>query len=273
MFSYGGSGDGARYLSDQRVRQAMSMAFDRDAMVDTFNNVEQFERAGLVVDKKLHSAIHAAEPEWLDPRGKDMGAGAKFYSFDIAEAKKLMSAAGYANGFDMTSNTIINAYPPLFFKRMEVILQMLAEIGVRARRKERDYNSDYLPNIFYAKGDFDGFGMAMGTAFSNASDFLYGWYHPDSARGTMKRGLYPQIEQDIVTARRELDNRKRTALVQDLQRTIAAQQPMLGLFEAGATVTFDLKWPEAENVGVFTGVSLPQEVYPFYWINEAKKKA
>ena len=113
--------------------------------------------------------------------------------------------------------------------------------------------------------------IAVLPAFANAADFLYGWYHPDAARGSMKRGLYPQIEQAIVAARREIDNRRRTALVQDLQRLIGVQQPQMGLFEGGATVNFDLKWPEAENVGVHTGVSLPQEVYPYYWINEAKK--
>ena len=36
---------------------------------------------------------------WLDPRGPDMGPGAKYYKYDPAGAKALLSAAGFPDGF------------------------------------------------------------------------------------------------------------------------------------------------------------------------------
>jgi ABC-type transport system substrate-binding protein len=38
---------------------------------------------------------------YLDPRKGELGAESANYLYDVAEAKRLVSAAGYANGFDM----------------------------------------------------------------------------------------------------------------------------------------------------------------------------
>ena len=71
-------------FSDVRVRQAMSMAIDRKALIDAV-----FEGVG-----SMNPPVPAALREWSVPFDK-LGEGAKYYKYDPAEAKKLLAAAGY----------------------------------------------------------------------------------------------------------------------------------------------------------------------------------
>ena len=54
---------------------------------------------GLNVETRWNSHVVAVEQGlWLDPKGKDFGANAKYFQHDLTEAKKLLAAAGYASG-------------------------------------------------------------------------------------------------------------------------------------------------------------------------------
>src|SRR5262249_30530110 len=94
---------------DKRVRQAVSMAWDRDLFIDTNYNVTKFAGQGLQVETRWNSALASLwDGWWLDPKGKDLGDAAKNYQHNIAEAKKLMAAAGFPDGIkDVKSNHII----------------------------------------------------------------------------------------------------------------------------------------------------------------------
>ena len=82
---------------DERVRQAFSMSIDRDLYMDTFLNVAKFQSEGLPVETRWNTGLAATfDGWWLDPKGKNFGPNAKYYKHDIAEAKKLLAAAGYA---------------------------------------------------------------------------------------------------------------------------------------------------------------------------------
>jgi ABC-type transport system substrate-binding protein len=61
-------------FKDERVRQAISMTWDRDAYVNAFNNSDKFQADGLPVTTYWNSALPPAYGRWfLDPRGKDFG--------------------------------------------------------------------------------------------------------------------------------------------------------------------------------------------------------
>jgi ABC-type transport system substrate-binding protein len=114
-------------LLDERVRQAMSMAYDRDSWIDVWNNAPAFEKEGLPIERTwfspISNSVHEAYDGWrLDPRdAKAFGPNAKYFQHDIAEAKKLMAAAGLANGFEVTSTGPKgNEYGVNFAREMEV---------------------------------------------------------------------------------------------------------------------------------------------------------
>ena len=91
---------------DERVRKAVSMSTDRDLYVDTFGNVETFRKQGLESPAAWHSCFGAGEPSWLDPKDtKAFGENAKWYRFDPAEAKKLMTAAGFEDRWRPSSRS------------------------------------------------------------------------------------------------------------------------------------------------------------------------
>src|SRR5262249_35490543 len=75
-------------FSDPRVRQAMSLAIDRQGIVDAVA-----EGVGV-----FNAPVPAALKEWSLPIDQ-FGEGAKYYRYDPAEAKRLLAAAGYPNGF------------------------------------------------------------------------------------------------------------------------------------------------------------------------------
>src|SRR5205823_9221225 len=117
---------------DDRVRQAASMAWDRELWIDTFYNVSKFNSEGLPVDTRWNSALGATwDGWWLDPKGKDFGPNAKNYQHDAAEAKKLLTAAGYPNGLQgMVSNHITTAELGDLPKQADALDGMMSDAGI-----------------------------------------------------------------------------------------------------------------------------------------------
>ena len=49
---------GQNKFQDERVRQAVSMSFDRDLYISTFYNVDNFKKAGLPIDTAWNSGLN-----------------------------------------------------------------------------------------------------------------------------------------------------------------------------------------------------------------------
>jgi len=88
---------------DPRVRQAISMMFDRDGFSGQFNNDDPLKKAGLPTHEvKWQTAVSPGQGSyWLDPRKNELGDASKYWQFNIAEANKLLEAAGYKDGFTL----------------------------------------------------------------------------------------------------------------------------------------------------------------------------
>src|SRR5207302_7200595 len=89
-----------------RVRQAISMSWDRDLYFDSLLNVSRFRSDGIPVETRWRTHYGTGAGWWLDPKGKDFGPNAKYFQHNPGEAKKLLAAAGYPNGFEVTSNQV-----------------------------------------------------------------------------------------------------------------------------------------------------------------------
>jgi ABC-type transport system substrate-binding protein len=81
---------------DERVRQAISMAYDRDALTEALLNKSRMEAQGLPLNIKWASHISAM---WDDLSGNpadesSFGPNAKYFAYNVAEARKMLEAAG-----------------------------------------------------------------------------------------------------------------------------------------------------------------------------------
>jgi len=259
---------------DERVRQAYSMAMERDLFIDTFFNVKQLESQGLPVETRVNTAPPASsEGWWLDPRGKDFGPNAKYYKQDIAEAKKLLAAAGFSNGLDVESHHAITTENGRdFAKQIEVIAGMVAEAGIRIKIVPTE-TTNARDNYADAKGAFAGITYVNSTAIEVGSWIaaMYGkqgsLFSGFAAAGRPAGSGDPFLDDLTSKINREFEPQKRWAMAHELQRYEAKTQ-YLPPFPGGAT-GFELAWPAVENYRVNRLSDTAQRNF-YLWINDQK---
>jgi ABC-type transport system substrate-binding protein len=243
---------------DDRVRQAMSMLFDRDLYIDTVFNAPRFESQGLPVDRRWASVLPVGEDEfWLDPRGSEFGPNSKYFKYDPIEARKLVLAAAGQTPIKQNFTYIAgNEYGLDYRRDAEIFLGMWQGHGdFELRPNVVDYNSVFLPkySINSSNRTFDGDGVAFaGVAPFPEPDVLLGeWYMPG--------GTYYKFEPDYPTdttwesllkaQRSELGAEKRASLLTEVQRHHAGK--MYTIHRPGFTLGYALKQPWLANAGAF----------------------
>ncbi len=107
-------------FNDVRVRHAMSLAIDRQAIVDA-----TYEGAGV-----FNPPVPAALKDWAISMSQ-LGEGAKYYTHDKAEAKRLMTAAGHPNGFP-GSICFATYGSTVLIDSAQLIVKDLKDIGIDA---------------------------------------------------------------------------------------------------------------------------------------------
>ena len=157
-------------MTDERVRQAMSMAIDRDTYLDTFHNVSNMAKEGIQIDNRWDShLISSQEGWWLDPKGKDFGPNAKYFKFDLAEAKKLLAAAGFPSGFEAPSNYVTSPELGAHPKSAEVEDGFLRDLGIKVKTNPINYTREYQPNYRDGRGQFMGWGYVAAVGSHGGS--------------------------------------------------------------------------------------------------------
>ena len=194
--------------SDVRVRRAMSLAIDRQAIIET-----AFEGVG-----NVNPPVPAGLREWSIPIDQ-LGEGAKYYRHDPAEARRLLSEAGSPNGF--SASVCFTTYgSTLLVDMAQMVLKNLKDVGINARLDEKEYGA-YISTCFYGK--FDTMAYGPQTPFIEPDNFLYGQYYP----GELKNQSHiddPVVADMLVRQRRTSDVAKRRELIYEIQRHLAKQQ-------------------------------------------------
>ncbi len=200
-------------FNDIRVRQAVSLALDRDEMISVLYEGQGF----------YNNAVPAGlQTWWLDPRSADMGPNAKYYKRDVDAAKKLLADAGFAGGLKVPMISSLNAYGNTFNQGIELVVKQLKDAGIQADLRPQDYAA-YVGSTFLGKFDPGTMVWGLETPYPEPNDYLYNMYHPKGARnhaGVNDPKLTPMIEKQGQT----LDKGERKNLIFDIQRYISEQQ-------------------------------------------------
>jgi peptide/nickel transport system substrate-binding protein len=191
---------------DPRVRMAISRAIDRRQVYGTV-----FEGAGVPGGPMTPAAAAWALPESELRQLPGFGDRAT----ELTEAKKLLTAAGYPNGFEDKVITVDAMKMPFV---TDVIVANLAEVGIRL--KTEVVGSDFAALQERAKkGDFT-FAATVLLAGMYPDAQLYLYHH--SRNGAANFGKYANADVDAKLDKQRTIYRyeERLPIVQEIQRAI-----------------------------------------------------
>jgi peptide/nickel transport system substrate-binding protein len=189
---------------DARVRKALSIAINRDAIVDRIMEKKAIAAAQLL-DNAFFGTSRKLKPAKYDPEG----------------AKKLLAEAGYPNGFALTIHGPNNRYIN-DDKVAQAIAQFYSRAGIDAK-------VETMPSSVYftraTKGDFGYMLLGWGTESGeqgSALRSLLATRDPDKGMGVNNRGRYsnPVFDKQLTEALYTMDDKKREAMIQQAAETV-----------------------------------------------------
>ena len=264
-FFYFDADPNSPWSKDDRVRMALSMSLDRDALTDLGYNVKKLQAAGLDVKAPWNNIIPAGMVKfWLDPQGPDIGAGGVNFKYNVANAKAALSAAGYPNGFTTKFQYPATVYGPVFNSIAEASIQFLQAVGIKVNVQTQDYASQYITQTF--AGNFTGIAFGYETPFPEGGGYPTRFFTPNP----LNHGHIndPKLAQLAVQQQAELDPVKRKALFAEIQQYHATKMYYVPN-QAGAGTGWTAFQPNIKNAIEIQTVpgSYPvgTETYPFYW--------
>jgi peptide/nickel transport system substrate-binding protein len=198
-------------LSDVRVRRALNMAVDREAM------------ARVLLQGK---GAPASQPGPFGTLGHDVDLPP--FPHDVAGARALLAEAGYPDGFTLKADVVIGSVPAdaLIYQAMA---RNLAEIGVRVDLRAIPFPvflRRYLSNDW---GDADAFGLSWNAAPYN--DIQRSLENFSCLKRPKPFFCDPALAAAITAAGSELDPAKRETMLLSLAAAHQQAAPALFLLE------------------------------------------
>lgn len=200
-------------FKDLRVRQALSMAINRPAIVERV-----MENAAIAAGQLLPPGSYSYVPG-LNPT-----------PFDPQKAKALLAEAGYPNGFRLTLHGPNDRYVN-DAKIIQAVGQMWTRIGVQTQ-----VDGITWPNFIGRAGkqEFSSFLLAWGTSSGEASNplkALIATSTPAKGWGTANRGKYsnPKVDELLAKALSTGDDKAREDVLIEATRVAMADLPFIPL--------------------------------------------
>ncbi len=189
-------------LRDARVRKAISMAINRDAIVDRVMEGVAV-KAGQLLPEGFFGVSGKLKPVDYDPEG----------------AKKLLTDAGVGDGFQLTIHGPNDRYIN-DAKIAEAIAQMLTRVGIKTAVETMPKSVYFKRASRGAEGEPEfsfilvGWGAGTGEASSPLKSLLH-TYDKERGFGASNRGRYSNQEVDKLVERAlaTIDDGKRAALL------------------------------------------------------------
>jgi peptide/nickel transport system substrate-binding protein len=206
--------EGRNPLKDPRVRKALNLAVDRAQIVSTIMDGIAEPAGGIVM-----GTVFGANPE-LQP-----------LAFDPEEARRLLSEAGYPQGFKMTISAPTDRYRN-DTEVAQAVTQMLAAVGLDVSLET------YPQSVYFDRANNYEYSMYLGGASADSGEGLsqlLNLVHTrdmEAGLGGANRGRYssPEVDRLLGQALVTLDAEARRKMLQDAQALVYAEDGYMPLF-------------------------------------------
>ncbi len=175
-----------KYLADKRVRQALSLAINRQELVDTVMN-----GAGTVASG------------WLNPKTPGFDDSAEAFPYDVDKAKALLKEAG-VDGFSLTCGVRAADQPV-----MVAIQDYWKKIGVDLKVNVQDaakWSADW------AAGSLEVTELSWHPLYADGDNHMYTYFYSENAKGKSSFYNNPEFDKLMDEARGSIDEDKRVEL-------------------------------------------------------------
>jgi peptide/nickel transport system substrate-binding protein len=252
-------GDPASAFLDIRLRRALSMAIDRDAIATA---VHQGRYEDLVF-------LPGYVGKWA-MRVKDLPAESQqYYKYNPAEAKKLLEATGaVASQFKFVYITNGPFSMPAYIKQAETVASMLNAAGAKTVIGTNDYNKDFVDaGKGSRQGYFDKDTILFGAIGSNtdADDWLFSYLHSKST-SNQEHLSDPDYDAMVAKERAAVSEEERLKLVLEIQRYIAAK---MYAPSTGGTHNWVALQPRVQNYQYTAALGWMTETDAKLWLKSA----
>ncbi len=194
-------------FDDERVRQAMSLALNRYDMGKVLAPLTGLESVGGLMHPDTKWSLTPEELQALPGFGKD-------YEANVKEAKRLLTEAGYPNGFKtvLTNRSVklpyidFGVYLVSAWKKIGVDAEHKLEESATWSKNRRTGNFTILADPYGSAGDGDP--DQVMNKFTTGASANYGKFSD------------PEVDKLYKQQKTELDETKRIALVKEMQKLI-----------------------------------------------------
>jgi len=248
-------GDPSSVFQDVRVRRAISMAIDRDAVAKAVYNNDALD----VV------FVPGSMGKWSLPIDKLDAGVAQYYKYNPTEAKKLLDAAGQSNLQVRFANPFASLGSPDTSKAVEVINGMFSAIGIKSTIVSLDYNKDFVDSGHgMRQGYFDKDVIVFGNTspYTEADDWLFSYFHSKSLSNG--EHLNDKDLDAMIDKQRTLVNEdERVKAVQDIQRYLADKMYVPSTV---GSYRYEFIQPRVQNYNFSDSLGKQTEMYAKIWL-------
>jgi peptide/nickel transport system substrate-binding protein len=251
-------GEPSSVFRDIRVRQAFSLALDRNAI-----NQTMFQGDGV-----LSITIPTSLGKWA-LTASDMPADTqKYFKYDLTQAKQLLGAAGAQNTrfkfAVVRSGALSTGNLP---KLADTVYSMLTPLGIAIDQVPIDYDKDWVNNgRGYRQGNSppNTFFVDTQSPLYEPDEILFGYFSSQSTANPAHLSD-PDLDALITKERGTLNDDERVKVVGDIQKYIAGK--MYVIPTGGAAHSFYFVQPHVQNYCPTTSFATETEIYSKAWLN------